>query len=142
MVSPEDESESSLREAEELLAEVVVLLAGRAAEREIVTHVTTGASDDLRRANKILFDYVTVYGFAETLKNRALYADETRWSEDTVRKVDEAIEKLLRECYAHGKEIMTKNVALTRRLVADLLEEEELSGRLLQEGLRDVASLA
>jgi cell division protease FtsH len=142
LVSPEDESESMLREARELLAEVVVLLAGRAAEREMIQHVTTGASDDLRRANKILFDYVTHYGFDESLKNRALHADETRWSEDTARKVDEAIERLLTECYKHGMEIVKNNVALTRRLVSDLLEEEELSGRLLQDSLRGVEPLA
>ncbi len=141
LVSPEDESEAMLREAEELLAEVIVLLAGRAAEREIIKRVTTGASDDLRRANKILFDYVTHYGFAEPLKNRALYRTETAWGPDTARKVDEAIEKLLADCYRQAGEIISKNAPLTRRLVADLLEEEELSGHLLQDSLRDVEPL-
>jgi len=142
LVSPEDEADALLREAPELLGEIIVLLAGRAAEREMVGQVSTGATDDLRRANKIAYDYVTHYGFEEKLKNRALYANETRWSQDTSRKVDEAIERILADCYKQAKQIIDENKPLMGRFIGELLEVEELSGGSLQDNLRNVQPLA
>lgn len=138
LVSPEDEAEALLREAPELLAQIIVLLAGRAAERVMIGQVSTGASDDLRRANKLAYDYVTHYGFHETLKNRVLYANETRWSQDTARKVDEAIEAILADCYKQALAIIEANKSLIGSFVAELLEVEELSGSSLQNNLREV----
>lgn len=134
--TPEDEIEVLIRDREEILTDVMCLLGGRAAEDIINRKVSTGASDDLRRANLILYHFVATYGLSETLAHRSLCAEETQWSQRTANIVDEEIERFLKECYARAAGIIRGNCALVGRLTGDLLEHEELSGHNLSDLLR------
>ncbi|MBI4437650.1 ATP-dependent zinc metalloprotease FtsH [Candidatus Uhrbacteria bacterium] len=137
--TPEEENDTLLRTRRELLEEVVHLLGGRAAE-EVVTHeVTTGASDDLKRANLLLYRMVTMYGLSQRLYNRVTDEETIVFSEETRRTVDGEIQELLAGCHATAKEIVSANQPTVNRLAADLLEHEELSGEPLMGILREVA---
>ncbi|NQV90279.1 ATP-dependent metallopeptidase FtsH/Yme1/Tma family protein [Candidatus Uhrbacteria bacterium] len=138
--TPEDEADALLRDSGELLADVMCLLGGRAAEQVINGKISTGASDDLRRANRILFEYVTLYGFSDKLAHRCLREGETHWSEHTAHLVDTQIESLLAQCYTRAQKIIETNRGLVGRLTADLLVHEELSGEALQGILRQTSS--
>ncbi|MBI2473667.1 ATP-dependent zinc metalloprotease FtsH [Candidatus Uhrbacteria bacterium] len=136
--TPEDESDALLRHGDELLDDVMCLLGGRAAELVVSGKTSTGASNDLRRANTILYQYVTQYGFSDILSNRVLVENETRWSEATAQTVDAEVIRLLGQCYARSKAIISKNTSLIGILVGDLLACEELSGENLSIRLSQV----
>lgn len=60
-------NESSLESKSELLDRLCTILGGRCAELEFFGKVTTGASDDLKRAYELCHDLVTKYGMSEKL---------------------------------------------------------------------------
>ena len=61
---PEDE-ERFLKQKHELIAEIDVLLGGRAAEEVFLGEISTGAGNDLDRATSILKDMISVYGMTD-----------------------------------------------------------------------------
>ena len=117
------------------------LLGGRAAEEVMIGNISTGASDDLRRANRVLYEFVTVYGLSRTLAHRALHEGETKWSEETARQVDGEIERLLTESYGRAKATIEHNRALVGRLAGELVNHEELSGNDLLDLLRQAETV-
>ena len=60
-----DDEERFLKQKHELMAEVDVLLGGRAAEEIFIGEVSTGAGNDLDRATAILKDMISVYGMTD-----------------------------------------------------------------------------
>jgi len=102
--TPEDETDALLRNSDELLDDVMCLLGGRAAEQVMNGKISTGASDDLRRANTILYHYLVQYGFSEVLPNRVL-TEETKWSDTTAQTVDAEVMRLLGVCHARSLSI-------------------------------------
>ncbi len=60
-----DEEDRFLKQKHELLAEIDVLLAGRAAEEVFLDEISTGAGNDLDRATNILKDMITAYGMSD-----------------------------------------------------------------------------
>ncbi len=139
MNTPEDEDDALLRNAHELLDDVVILLAGRAAERLSNGKVSTAAHDDIKRATEVVRAYVTVYGFSPKLKNLSLYG-KGRWSDQTQQIVDEEITRIVRECYERAQALLktkTNNHMLTQ-MTGRLLDQEELTKEALQMFLREV----
>lgn len=135
---PEDEADASLHTHDEQLAMICHLLGGRAAEEIVIGQVSTGASDDLRRATQIARRMVEVYGMSEGLLNVVFYPKDGRWSEETARDVDEEIRKIIAAAYERAKKIMTKNKDVIIKISDHLLENEELKGAVLQEHLATV----
>src|SRR6516164_4501751 len=97
----------------ELENKLAVLLGGRAAESICFSEVSTGAADDLKKATDIARSIVTRFGMDETLGNVS-YEDEpspflgvmpgisqpaTRYSEDTTRKIDEAVRAIIKNAF-------------------------------------------
>jgi len=60
-----DDEDRFLKQKHELLAEVDVLLGGRAAEEIFIKEISTGAGNDLDRATAILKDMISVYGMTD-----------------------------------------------------------------------------
>src|SRR4029450_8159080 len=56
----------------ELLGRIRTLLGGRAAEEIVFGEISTGASDDLEKASKIVRQMLTVYGMSKKLPNLSL----------------------------------------------------------------------
>ena len=56
------EEDKFLKTDHELLCDIMVLLAGRAAEKIVFNNYSTGASNDLERASQLAFDIVAKYG--------------------------------------------------------------------------------
>ncbi len=55
----------NLMQKHELIAEVDVLLGGRAAEEVFIGEISTGASNDLERATDIIKAMISMYGMSE-----------------------------------------------------------------------------
>jgi cell division protease FtsH len=93
----------------ELENKIAVILGGRAAERLVYDHLSTGAADDLVRATDIARAMVARYGMDEKLGSVAYDQDRQRflqpgsagmpteraYSEDTAREIDVAVRGII-----------------------------------------------
>lgn len=133
--------ERYLMTREELENKMAVLLGGRASERLIFDHLSTGAADDLARATDIARSMVTRYGMEEKL-GHVTYDTEPRtfldvqqrptmlerqYSEDTAREIDCAVRDILDAAYAKALGILTRRRADLEKGAAVLLEKETLT---------------
>lgn len=116
--------------------EIIVDLAGRAAEKLIFDDVTTGASQDIKVATKSARAMVTRYGFSdligmvnydndddEVFIGRDL-AHTRSYSENIANRIDDEVKKIIDECYAEAKRILMENMDVLHAC-ADLLIEKE-----------------
>ena len=120
---------------EELISQITGLLGGRASEELFMEQITTGASDDLKRATKIARSMVTKYGMSElglvqleeehegVFLGRD-YAKSKDFSDQVALEVDEQVRKILDESYKNAKKILSKHETLVL-LIADALMEHE-----------------
>ncbi|MEK6709459.1 MAG: ATP-dependent zinc metalloprotease FtsH [Nitrospinota bacterium] len=134
----------------ELEDRITVLLAGRAAEEEVFSEVSTGAQNDLQRATDIARSMVTEYGMSERFgpqslrtESRPLFLGNTfspqtgpsSISEATLREVDEAVEKIIAASYQRAQAILHGRRDDLEKLTARLLEQETLGGDALRAAL-------
>ena len=103
------EENKYLMQKHELIAEVDVLLGGRAAEEIFIGEISTGAGNDLERATDIVKSMIGIYGMSDVAglmilnkqTNQFLGGGQTTkdYSDETAWKVDEYIKNLLNERY-------------------------------------------
>ncbi len=139
----------------ELRNKIAVLMGGRAAEKLVFDHLSTGAADDLARATDIARSMVARYGMDANLggvsyeyeKNsflgeRAPAYFERSYSEATAEAMDAAVRDLLQEVSAQALQILTDNRDILEKTASHLLEVETLDENQLHEltrGLRPAA---
>ncbi len=130
---------------EELLNKICVMLGGRAAEKLVFGHLSTGAADDLVKATDVARSIVARYGMEEKLgyvayeTERSLFLQPTpgqavterHYSEQTAREIDLAVRRIIEECFERALTILERNRPILERcarrlLEAETLEEEEL----------------
>ncbi len=138
-----------LRDKEKLTAIITVLLGGRAAEEVMLNIQTSGAKNDLERANAIAREMVCGLGMSETLgllttkeSNGHVFIGKEilsreKNSEATAAKADEEIKKILENCMRQAKCILEKNREKMERLVEALLEKETIESGEIQKILSD-----
>ncbi|HIC10618.1 MAG TPA: ATP-dependent metallopeptidase FtsH/Yme1/Tma family protein [Campylobacterales bacterium] len=133
------EENKFLAQKHELLAEVDVLLGGRAAEEIFFQEVSTGASNDLERATDIVKSMVQYYGMSEVAglmvlekqRNSFLgngFGATREFSEETAKKVDKFIRDTLEERYSRVKSLIEKYREAIEQMVASLYETETITG--------------
>ena len=98
-----EETDPILRSKQDILNDIIVLVAGRAAEDVFIGSVSTGASNDLERANLLAYEMLAVYGMSEDMPflNISGYAD--RVSETTKHHIEKQISTILRDNYSFIK---------------------------------------
>jgi cell division protease FtsH len=143
----------------ELQRKIAVLLGGRAAEMLVLRELSTGAADDLARATDIAREMVTRYGMDEGLGHVAYQPPPTATpelalmgggaartlSEQTMRRIDDAVAALVAEGFARATQLLERHRALLERGAAELLEHETLGEdelRELSSPLREAADQA
>jgi cell division protease FtsH len=116
-----------LKTREELIDHMTMLLGGRAAEQIVFGAVTTGASDDLRRASDVAGAMITDYAMGTTVAvtGRGGVNDE-RVSEQTLRLRDEEREELLHEARSAATRMLSLNRATLDELASELRAQEVL----------------
>ena len=124
----------------ELAQKIAVLLGGRAAEKLIFGQLSTGAADDLAKATDIARDMVTRYGMDEDLGYvafeiprqtlldlpEAIAPHHSSISQETQRRVDEAIRGLVMDGFAQATAVLTANRDVLEQGARALLEKETL----------------
>lgn len=121
---------------QELLGEVAVLLAGRAAEELVFQEISTGAANDLERATEIAHRMVCEYGMSKSMgavtygkKDREVFLGrdlfkEKNYSEETAQGIDHEVRTLITTAYERAQTLLKKNEAKLNKLAATLLEKE------------------
>jgi cell division protease FtsH len=146
--------ERYLMTREDLMRQIVVLLGGRAAEKLVFGHLSTGAADDLSRATEIALDMVTRYGMEESLGHVAFQAEHPRFLEAgggqavaepelhvapaTQQRIDESVRAIVGNAFDRAIALLTANRAVLERGARALLERETLDEQALGELSRDL----
>jgi cell division protease FtsH len=124
----------------ELLAEITLMLGGRASEEINLSEVTTGAQNDLEVATQMARRMVTQFGMSEKLGNITLgrreglvflgrdIMEERNYSDQTAKVIDEEIKKILDEGYLKAKALLQHDLDKLKVLTEKLLEKEVLNG--------------
>ncbi len=124
----------------DLLAEITMMLGGRASEEIYLNDVTTGAQNDLERATGMARKMVCQFGMSEKLGNLTLgkregliflakdLAEERNYSEETAKTIDEEVKKIIESSYLRAKELLVGNKDKLKILSDSLLEKEVLDG--------------
>jgi len=142
------EEERYLMTKNEMLAEITVLLAGRAAEEMIFQESTTGAANDIERATKLARNMVTRYGMSEKFGMMGLESVESQYldgrnvstcSESTGASIDEETGKIIRQCNEKAAKILQEGKDALLRISEFLLKEESISGQRFMELLKNCA---
>ena len=142
---PERDKYSHTREY--LEANISKAMGGRVAEEMIFGHdkVTSGASSDIQMATKLAKDMVTKFGMSNELGPLAYGANEdeiflgrqiTRqehMSEETAKKVDIEVKKIVDAGYQRAKKIITEKLDDLHKLAKALLIYETLSGEEIKD---------
>jgi len=142
---PERDKYSHSREY--LEANISKAMGGRVAEELIFGHnkVTSGASSDIQMATKLAKDMVTKFGMSKDLGPLSYGANEdevflgrqiTRqehMSEETAKKVDMEVKRLVNEGYEKAKKILTAKIEDLHKLAKALLVYETLSGEEIKD---------
>jgi cell division protease FtsH len=134
------EEDRYLRTREELLDDIRMLLAGRAAEHVAFGKVSTGAANDLERVTQLARAMVFEFGMGETVHARTMRADNYALSEETKRLRDDEQGHICDTCYADALALVDEHRSVLDRLAHALLERETLDRDEVAELLRDVTA--
>jgi cell division protease FtsH len=107
---------------------IKIMLAGRCSEEIIFgkENITTGASNDLEKATRVLTDMVRRFGMTESsglLNYDVLYENGIRGVQDNF--LDEA-KRILDALYMEVRDLLTENKTLLEKIAIRLLKEETL----------------
>ena len=121
-----------------MLQDIMTLLGGRIAEEIIFGDITTGASNDIKRATATARSMVMKYGMSDKL-GLICYGDDddevfigrdlahTRsYSEDVAKAIDEEIRRIISECHDQAKKIILEHEDVLHKCASLLLEKEKV----------------
>lgn len=124
-----------------LLATLQGLMGGRAAEEIVFGDVTTGAQMDFRQATQLARMMVCEWGMSEELGPQS-YTDREEllflgreisrtqtYSEETARRIDAEVSRLLRDAHAAAQKILTEHLDALHSVARELLARETLDGQ-------------
>jgi len=123
-------------------------MGGRAAEQIVLSQLTTGAADDIRRATNIARRMVCEWGMSERLgpltfgtKEEFVFlgreiSQHRDYSEKTAIMIDEEVRSLVDGAYNHARQLLMDNLDKLHLLALALLEREVLDGEEVEKVLR------
>ena len=128
----------------EMLDELAVFMGGRVAEEIFCDDVTTGASNDLERATKMVRAMVTQYGMSAALGTQVFgqpnhevflgrdYGNTQDYSEETARRIDDEVARIMKEAHDRAYEILNSHRDQMDLMASVLLERETVDGEACQ----------
>jgi cell division protease FtsH len=129
------------------MAEVDVLLGGRAAEEVFLGEISTGAGNDLDRATAILKDMIMVYGMSDVAGLMVLSRSQSsflgggqiqnEFSEKMSQEIDDSIKATLTERYEYVMQTLRDYNGAIENMTAVLLDVEVIEGKKVQSIIRE-----
>ncbi|SFV61949.1 Cell division protein FtsH [hydrothermal vent metagenome] len=142
-----DDEDRFLKRKYELMAEIDVLLGGRAAEEVFLGEISTGAGNDLDRATAILKDMISVYGMSDVAGLMVLSRSQSSflgggmvsndYSEQMAQDIDNSIKSTLTERYEFVKKTLNDYRGAIEKMTAVLLDIEIIEGDTVQEIIKE-----
>ena len=123
---------------DDLEAQITTLLSGRVSEEMYMNEISTGASDDFKKATKIARSMVTEYGMSslgpmqfehrsESVFLGRDYNQTKNFSDQVALLIDQEVKKIIDECYKQAKGIVSREKKLVDLLAQRLMEQETLT---------------
>jgi len=116
------------------------MLGGRAAELLVFDNITSGASDDIKRATELAREMVCEWGMSDQLgplafgqKDEMIFlgreiAQHQDYSEATAVMIDAEVRRFVEEAHVRATDLLKENEGLLNSLATSLLEREILDG--------------
>jgi len=133
------EEDRTLMGRNKLIAEMVGLMGGRAAEEIVFNDITSGASNDLERVTKMARAMVTRLGMSSDLgpmvygqKDELIFlgreiSEQRDYSEAVAEQIDKEVRSLVNEAYEKAKQILVQYRDVLDTIAQKLLEVETIS---------------
>jgi cell division protease FtsH len=135
---------------EQMTSRLAILMGGRVAEEQTfgAKKVTSGAASDIEQATKLARAMVTRWGFSDAVGRVALgenqeeiflghsVARQQNVSEETARKIDHEVRRLVDEGFEEARRILTEHKDELEILAQGLLEFETLTGEEIKDLLK------
>jgi cell division protease FtsH len=123
---------------EDMFKQLSMMMGGRAAEEVALRAVTGGASNDIMKATRMARHMVCTLGMSDELGpvnwgdgdgepflGRAM-ARASTYSEDTARRIDDEVKRILESSYGSARDILTTNIHVLHKVAQNLIERESL----------------
>jgi cell division protease FtsH len=139
------DNDRTLVSRKKILADMVSLLGGRAAEEIVFSDITSGASNDLERVTKLAREMVTRLGMSSELgpmvygkKDEMVFlgkefTEQRDYSESVAEKIDQEVKELVIAAYERAKDILLEHREVLDTLAEKLLEQETVDAKELAE---------
>ena len=135
----------------QLMAQLAMMLGGRAAERVVFDEITTGASNDLERVTQTARQMVTRFGMSEKLGPMALghqqgqvfmgrdFNNQPDYSDEIAFQIDKEIRRIVDESYDTAEDLLVRNRDLLNKLSSELIEYETVDAKHLKRLIEEYA---
>lgn len=125
----------------ELLDRLKVSMGGRVAEEIVLNEISTGASQDIQQASRIVRSMIMQYGMSDVLGPVA-YGDQTpsyfpvqnqrNYSEEVAGEIDKEVHRYMEEAYEACRTIINEHRDALERIANALMEKETLTAAELK----------
>ncbi len=136
----------------ELLDQLAQMLGGRCSEDLVLgeANITTGASDDIRKATDLARKMVTEWGMSDKLGPRTFgerqemvflgrdLGEQRNYSEDIASEIDQEVHHLVESAFLRAKEVLRRREKLLRVLAARLTEVETMEAAEMHRIIEEV----
>ena len=138
--APEEEKFMSTKE--DLLAQIVIYLGGRAAEELIFHSITDGAANDIQQATALARSMITQRGMSDRFGLIALESIENRYldgrpvlncADATAAEIDHEVMEMLKKGYERAYQLLSENREVMDRIAEFLIEKETITGKEFME---------
>ncbi len=137
MMLPKEEKMAVLTK-NELLSQITGLLGGRVSEEMFLKEISTGASDDFKKATRIARSMVTEYGMSDLgpvqyeEKSEGVflgrdYSKSKNFSDQVALEIDQQTRAIIEGCYKDAKKIIGDNKDLIMKLSDALMKYETIT---------------
>jgi cell division protease FtsH len=135
--------ESDFKYKDQLENELSIAFGGRVAEEIVFNRISTGAANDIKQATDVAQKMIRSWGMSDVLGPLSYAKEEEHiflgreiaqhrdYSEETAKKIDEEINRLVQKAYNIAKNVLEENLDVLHALAVLLLEKETVLGKEL-----------
>ena len=137
----------------ELLDRLKTMLGGRVAEEVILKEISTGASNDIQQASRLVRSMITQYGMSDVIGPISFgegqdhqvflgrdFNNQRNYSEDVACEIDKEVRRYIEEAYEECRRLLVENIDKLHLIAKALMEKETLEASELQQ-IMDTGSL-